>query len=104
MRVDPPYNNMLRPSMFRLIKPGMVFKSNGGHGGGFHCSNVPADIGFSGGTHNPEPVRLKHYGYMHREDRERKYKWYVEHDPGHEGWYRQECFGESVLAELPEGL
>ena len=103
IRVDPPYNDMFRPSMFRLIKPGMVFKSQGQYGGGFHCSNVPADIGSGVMVHHPEPVRVKHYGYMEKRDRERKYKFYVENDPGHEGWYRQECFGRPKLARLPEG-
>ena len=104
IRVDPPYNNMFRPSMFRLIKPGMVFKSQGRYSGGFHCSNVPADIGSGVRVHHPEPVRVKHYGYMEKRDRERKFKFYMDNDPGHEGWYRQECFGEPVLARLPEGL
>lgn len=104
IRVDPPYNKFFRPSMFRLIKPGMKFLSNGGHGGGFHCSNVPADIGYGVTTHSPEPVRVKHYGYMEKETRERKYKWYVEHDPGYESWYRGECLSGNVkLAKLPEG-
>lgn len=103
MRADPPYNNLLRPSMFRLIKPGMVFKSSAVHGGGFHCGNVPADIGFGVTVHDPV-VRVKHYGYIERADRERKYKWYVEHDPGHESWYRGECFGAPVLERLPEGV
>jgi len=104
MRVDPPYDRTFRPSMFRLVKPGMVFKSQARHGGGFHCSNVPADIGFAVIKHEPEPVRVKHYGYMGKEDRERKYKFYIEHDPGHRGWYNRECFGEPKLAGLPEGL
>jgi len=103
IRVDGVYNAMFRPSMFRLIKPGMVFRSNGGHGGGLHCSNVPADIGYGVTVHDPV-VRVKHYGYMGKGDRERKYKWYVERDPGHEDWYRRECFGEPKLVKLPEGL
>jgi glycosyltransferase involved in cell wall biosynthesis len=104
IRVDGPYTKLLRPSMFRLIKPGMVFKSNAQHGGGLHCSNVPADIGFGVRVHEPEPVRVKHYGYMLEEDRKRKYGFYVEHDPGHENWYQGECFGVPELVALPEGL
>jgi hypothetical protein len=104
IRVDPPYNNFLRPSMFRLIKPGMKFMSHGRHGSGFHCSNVPADIGFAVRTHTPEPVRVKHYGYMRKEDRERKYKFYMKNDPGRKGQYEQECYGKPVLGPLPEGL
>ena len=104
IRVDGPYAKLLRPSMFRLIKPGMVFKSTAQHGGGLHCSNVPADIGFAVRTHEPEPVRVKHYGYMKKEAREKKYKFYVENDPGYESWYRGECFGGPGLAALPEEL
>lgn len=104
MRVDPPYNEMFRPSMFKIIRPGMVFKSSAQHGGGFHCSNVPADIGFGVTLHQPEPVRLRHYGYMRKEDRERKYEFYVKHDPGHADWYRKECYGEPTVARLPEDL
>jgi glycosyltransferase involved in cell wall biosynthesis len=105
IRIDPPYKEMLRPSMFKLIAPGMKFMSYAKHGGGFHCGNVPADIGFKVETHHPEPVRVKHYGYMEREDRERKYKFYVDNDPGYKNWYKQECYGEKVmLGKLPEGL
>ena len=105
IRVDGVYGELLRPSMFRLVRPGMVFKSNAAHGGGLHCSNVPADIGFQVRTHQPEPVRVKHYGYLRKEDREKKYKWYVEHDPGYESWYRGECLeGNVELEKLPEGL
>ncbi len=104
IRVDPPYKEMYRPSMFRLISPGMKFMSHAKHGGGFHCSNVPADIGFTVYRHHPEPVRLKHYGYMEKENRERKYEFYKRNDPGYEAWYRNECFGKPVLARLPEGL
>lgn len=104
IRVDGPYSNLLRPSMFRLIKPGMKFMSHATHGGGFHCSNVPADIGFGVTIHEPEPVRLLHYGYMEKADRERKYKFYMEHDPGHEDWYRKECFGDPTIIPLELGL
>ena len=104
MRVDPPYNNLLRPSMFRLIKPGMVFKSSATHGGGFHCGNVPADIGFGVTVHEPV-VRVKHYGYMEEADRMRKFKFYMEHDAGHEDWYRKECYGVGLeTAKISEGL
>lgn len=104
IRVDPPYGNMLRPSMFRLIMSGMTFKSSARHGGGFHCSNVPADIGFGVRVHHPEPVRVKHYGYLEKETREKKYKFYMAHDPGHGDWYKRECHGVPTLAPLPEGL
>lgn len=101
VRKDAPYDNLVRPSMFRLIRPNMVFKSNGGHGGGFHCSNVPADIGYGVKVHDPGgPVKLKHYGYLDMATRERKFKFYMEHDPKHEDWYRKECFGPATVELL----
>ena len=104
VRVDGVYSNLLRPSMFRLIKPGMKFMSHATHGGGFHCSNVPADIGFGVTVHEPEPVRILHYGYMEKGDRERKYEFYLKHDPGHKDWYWKECYGEPVVVPLEMGL
>lgn len=104
IRVDGPYSNLFRPSMFRLIRPNMRFISHAGHGGGFHCSNVPADIGFGVTVHEPEPVRVLHYGYMEKADRERKYKFYTEHDPGHRDWYEKECHGEPVVVPLESVL
>lgn len=104
IRVDGVYKHLLRPSMFRLVRPNMTFFSQARHGGGFHCSNVPADIGFAGRVHEPEPVRVKHYGYMEEADRKRKYDFYTEHDPQHKDWYFRESFGEPVLAPIPDGL
>lgn len=99
IRVDPPYDNMLRPSMFRLISPDLTFKRTK-HGGRFHCSNVPAEIGFKKTVHELGPVRLLHYGYMEKEMRERKFEFYLKNDPGHENWYRRECLGVPTLAPL----
>ena len=99
IRVDGVYANMTRPSMFRLIRPNMTFKSNGRYGGGFHCTNVPADIGFLKKLHEP-PIRVLHYGYMEKENRERKYEFYLKHDPKHVDWYQRECLGVPTLAPL----
>lgn len=68
VRIDGVYANLSRPSFFRF-RPGARFHS--ADGGGFHCGNVPeprqvADCG----------VKLLHYGYLHREDRIRKFEWY----------------------------
>lgn len=98
IRVDGPYEKMLRPSMFRLCAEHLTFK-NTKYGAHFHCSNVPAEIGFRKTTHFP-PVRLLHYGYMLKEDRERKLKFYLEHDPENRDWYERECLGSPTLAQL----
>src|ERR1041385_3867606 len=73
VRTDGIYGRFYRPSMFRLHK-GDRFTSS--CGGGFHCGNVP-------GSKNEKrcDVRLLHYGYMHREDRIRKWHFYNAHDP-----------------------
>jgi hypothetical protein len=58
-----------------------------GRGGNFHCGNVP--LGLTGDSRMLN-VRLKHYGYMTREQREAKYRWYTAIDPGNstEDFYR----------------
>lgn len=71
VRVDGIYSGFTRPSMFRLTDRTLSFMQTGG--AGFHCSNVPQQLIAKAG---PLPVRLLHYGYMHREDRVRKYCWY----------------------------
>jgi glycosyltransferase involved in cell wall biosynthesis len=72
-RTDGIYRDFHRPSMFRLIH-GQRFHS--AVGGGFHCGNVPD----SGGAPRTA-IRLLHYGYLHREDRVRKWDFYNTHDP-----------------------
>lgn len=73
VRVDGIYRSFTRSSFFRLRK-GARFHS--GTSGGFHCGNVP-DPRFLGHC----DVKLLHYGYMHREDRIRKWHWYSGIDP-----------------------
>lgn len=73
IRVDRVYANFWRPSFFKL-RPGARFQSSAG--GGFHCGNVP------GLQHAAKcDVKILHMGYMHREDRIRKWAFYNEHDP-----------------------
>ncbi len=71
VRVDGTYGNFYRPSMFRLTSRDLGFLRTGG--AGFHCSNVPAQLINKAA---PIPVRLLHYGYLDRAERERKYCWY----------------------------
>lgn len=86
IRVDGVYRerngDYRRSSMYRVkSQKGLHFKTTS-HGGNFHCRSVPD--GLKGGT-EPIKARLLHYGYLHKEDRIRKYKWYREHDPQSKG-------------------
>lgn len=95
VRVDGIYGQFRRPSFFRLkgqpVKQ-LCFRASG-FGGNFHCGNVPHGLVGESGSLN---VRLKHYGYMTREQRLEKYNWYITHDPNNtlEDDYRH-------LAEIP---
>ena len=72
VRVDKGYGNFNRPSAFKLFARDLSFMKTS-HGGGFHCSNVPHQII---GASSLLPVRLLHLGYLHKEDRLKKYQWY----------------------------
>jgi hypothetical protein len=47
-------------------------------------------------------ARLLHYGYLHREDRIRKYEWYTQQDPDNqaEDFYRHTVIGDLFPAEI----
>ena len=44
---------------------------------GFHCEHVPV---IPGGSALPTSLRIKHYGYIRPEERQRKYLWYEKTD------------------------
>ena len=95
MRTDGIFGRFRRPSMFRLAGQPAVnlcFKATH-YGGNFHCGNVPARLAPRAAGLN---VWLKHYGYLTREQRLRKYRWYNQIDPNNhaEDRYRH-------LAEIP---
>lgn len=97
IRTDGVYGRFTRPSLFRF-DPARQFKSTR-NGGNFHCGSTP---------HGTAPIahceaRLLHYGYLHREDRIRKYHWYRQMDPGnaYEDGYRHVAQGD--LPEIPAG-
>jgi glycosyltransferase involved in cell wall biosynthesis len=92
MRVDRWYKEFRRPSMFRLVSPLLTFKRTG-FGGNFHCSSAPAQLL---AKITPLDVRLLHYGYLHREDRVRKFHWYNSVDPNNsfEDGYRHMVIGD----------
>jgi glycosyltransferase involved in cell wall biosynthesis len=89
VRVDGVYGDFRRQSMFRPIS-GAKFL---GHAPGFHCGNVPQALWKS--CIYPD-VELLHLGYLHREDRIRKYEWYNQQDPGNkqENFYRHMVIGD----------
>lgn len=103
VRVDGVYSRMAnlgRPSMFRLMNTNFRFmRTPFGNGHNFHCSSVPQEM-----LHHaqPSPARLKHWGYMHAEDRIRKYHYYNEKDPGNlatEDLYRHIVIGDLFPAD-----
>ncbi len=97
VRVDRWYREFRRPSLFRLTAWSLTFRRTE-HGGNFHCSSAPAQL-LSQTT--PIPVRLLHYGYLHREARVRKFYWYNAVDPHNvlEDEYRHMVIGDLFPAE-----
>lgn len=87
VRTDGVYGRFWRPSLFRVT--GDRFRSKSANG--FHCSNAPA-----AGKSTRLEARLLHYGYLHREDRMRKYEWYARIDPDNarEDRYRHIAIGD----------
>jgi glycosyltransferase involved in cell wall biosynthesis len=97
VRVDRWYREFRRPSLFKLTDRNLRFQRTDA-GGNLHCSSAPAQLL---NQQTPLPVRLLHFGYLHREDRVRKYHWYNQVDPGNmfEDQYRHVCQGD--IPEIP---
>jgi len=95
MRVDGVYGDFMRESAFRYR--GERFRRTG-HGGNFHCGNVPQQIRANRGY---VKAPLLHMGYLHREDRVRKFEWYNKLDPDnkHEEGYRHMIVGDLIPAD-----
>jgi glycosyltransferase involved in cell wall biosynthesis len=89
VRTDGVYGDFRRQSMFRPIT-GAKFL---GEAPGFHTGNVPQALWRS--CLYPE-VDLLHLGYLHSEDRVRKYEWYNRVDPKNkrEDEYRHVVIGD----------
>lgn len=101
IRIDGVYGTMSRQSLFRA-NTNFRFRSyyaesdtpNQNHVG-LHTSNAPG----LGGRVMSLNVALLHYGYLHKEDRIRKYRWMMTIDPHNEGeGYYLHC----VQGDLPE--
>lgn len=95
VRIDGVYSTIQRPSLFRLDGAGSFRSHNAGH---LHCTNVPGSLR---GKALPLNIRLIHWGYIHREDRLRKYDWYRAQDPHNpiEDGYRHIVQGD--IPEVP---
>lgn len=90
VRTDGIYGTFKRGSVFRY-ELGAKFKP------GFHCSNVPT-LGWRPRAVESD-VRLLHLGYLHREDRIRKYYWYNEKDPRN---MIEDCYRHMVQGDIPD--
>lgn len=101
-RVDGPYSDMKRHSLFRPRK-GMEFKSLYQRAKqpvhtGLHVSNAPV-WRIEPSRTGKLPARLLHYGYLDRQDRIRKFEWYTSIDPGNE---IEDSYRHIVVGDLPE--
>jgi glycosyltransferase involved in cell wall biosynthesis len=76
-RTDGHWGRFKRPSMFRP-RAGQRFATTS-FGNNIHCGNVPF-----GGPFLDSDIRLKHYGYLCAEDRQRKYEFYNRIDPNND--------------------
>jgi glycosyltransferase involved in cell wall biosynthesis len=93
-RVDGIYGRpFVRSSLFRF-RPNMSFRSKGS-GPNFHCGNVPQQVLRIAKC----DAWLLHYGYLHREDRIRKYHWYNAKDPNN---HAEDCYRHMVIGDMPE--
>lgn len=92
VRVDRLYGEFRRPSLFQLTSRDLEFRRTDS-GGNFHCSSVPRQLL---GRITPIQVRLLHYGYLHQEDRIRKFEFYNLTDPYNlfEDHYRHMVIGD----------
>ena len=92
IRVDRWYANFHRPTVFRLTRRDLSFV-NTGNGGQFHCGSIPHQLM---PRFQKIPVRIIHLGYLHREDRIKKYNFYnsMTPVPKYEDGYRHICVGD----------
>jgi Glycosyl transferase family 2 len=96
IRVDRWYSQFSRQGLFR---PSVAMGFKCGYEGcgthsGLHVSNAPAGVPWC-----VLQVSLLHYGYMFKEDRIRKYRYYNRIDPNNE---IEDCYRHTVQGDLPE--
>lgn len=95
VRTDGVYGDFHRESVFRPAA-GARFSANG-NGGNFHCGNVPWALRQN--RRVLPDVPLLHFGYLHSEDRLRKYHFYNEKDPNN---ILEDRYSHIVQGDLPE--
>ena len=97
IRVDRWYAEVRRASLFKLTHRNLSFQRTG-FGGNLHCGSVPIQLM---DRIVPLPIRLLHYGYLHKEDRIRKFHWYNKIDPENEfeDAYRHMVIGDIFPAD-----
>ena len=101
-RVDGVYRNFARPSLFRLMNRAFQFQKTP-WGGNFHCSSIPQELlHHAHATCGAAP--LLHLGYMDREDRMRKYRWYTTMDPNNEMEDNYRHIVQGDVAEVPADM
>jgi glycosyltransferase involved in cell wall biosynthesis len=96
-RSDGVYGNFRRPSFFRLINSRFRYQRTPfGNGANFHCSSIPQEL-----LHHSTPIdaALLHLGYLHREDRLRKFAWYNRIDGNNRG---EDGYRHMVQGDLPD--
>jgi hypothetical protein len=99
IRTDGVYGQMFRQSVFRVL-PGLEFRGfyEGSSGAvchsGLHTSNSPLSL-----QAVPLNVFLLHYGYVFKEDRVRKWRWYSDVDPYNE---TEDHYRHTVQGDVPE--
>jgi O-antigen biosynthesis protein len=96
VRVDGVYGDFHRESAF---KPNGSTFGPSGNGANFHCGNVP--WGARQKRQVRSDIQLLHFGYLHKEDRIRKFEWYRAQDPenAREDGYRHMVVGDLFPAD-----
>lgn len=103
-RVYKRFEQLGRPSLFRLMNAKFRFlktpfgRSADGKPVNFHCSSIPQEL-----LHHAQPcaARLLHWGYLHKEDRIRKWQWYNTIDPNNSAEDRYRHIVQGDVPEVP---
>jgi len=99
IRVDGIYADLWRPSVFRVDATNGIWTEQIPGGSNLHCGSVPTDLASKAVRCDPL-VRVKHYGSMDREERIRKYHWYLTND--NSNLENEDHYHHSVQGDLPE--
>ncbi len=92
IRVDRWYGHFTRASLWHC-RPNQHFSST--YKNGMHCGNTPAGLACD----ELPGADILHFGYMHREDRIRKFWYYNDLDPGNQF---EDQYKHMVIGDLPQ--